>query len=196
MVYGVLGSPGSNNDININDRSPLWVDIADGTVPKCNYKIFDQEEDQLYFLADNIYAQFPIFMQSCGDSTDEKVHYFSKRLEAVRKDVERAFGILQARFGFLRKPCLLWYVEDIESAVLCCIALHNMIIEEEFEYPESTCNSLRGSEFLPVVESTPRLECSNFVELYLSNVHKAQSLNKFKTMRLNLRTCLLLSTCT
>ena len=41
-------------------------------------------------------------MKSCGDSNDPSIHYYCKRLEAVRKDIERAFGILQARFAFLK----------------------------------------------------------------------------------------------
>ena len=148
----------------------------------------DEEDDQLYFLADNIYPEFPIFMQSYGESSDEKIHHYSKRLEGVRKDVERTFGVLQARFAFLTKPCLLWYVEDITNAVMCCLTLHNMIVEEEFEYSDRVNVSLRSSEYLPKLRDINR-NFNDFnvdrlyIDNYLVNIRQAQSYNKFLTMR-------------
>ncbi|GJU00256.1 putative nuclease HARBI1 [Tanacetum coccineum] len=53
--------------------------------------------------------------------------------EAVRKDVERAFGVLQARFAFLRHPCLIWDYEQMGQIMIACIIMHNMIVEDERE---------------------------------------------------------------
>jgi hypothetical protein len=38
---------------------------------------------------------------------------FSQRQESVRKDVEKAFGFLQARFDIVRRPARLWKQADI-----------------------------------------------------------------------------------
>tara|TARA_R110002050_G_scaffold50146_1_gene116017 strand:- start:173 stop:691 length:519 start_codon:yes stop_codon:yes gene_type:complete len=146
-------------------------------------------EDNIYFAADNIYPEFPIFMQSCGESIDPKVYHYSKRLEAVRKDIERAFGILQARFAFLTKPCLLWYVEDIASAVECCIILHNMIVEEEsdslsFDDDDSNIDLYIPTSF-PSQPSHSRTT-PDILDLYIQNTRELQSYHKFKTFRTHL----------
>jgi Plant transposon protein len=54
---------------------------------------------------------------------------FAAHQEAVRKDVECAFGVLVARFHILKRPCLLPNREDIASVMLCCVILHNMIVD-------------------------------------------------------------------
>jgi len=53
--------------------------------------------------------------------------------EAVRKDVERAFGVLQVRFGIVRGPARSWNEKDLHAIMKACIILHNMIIEDERE---------------------------------------------------------------
>lgn len=49
--------------------------------------------------------------------------------EAIRKDVERAFGVLVARFHILAHPSRLWYRRDIENFMKACIIMHNMVVE-------------------------------------------------------------------
>ena len=51
--------------------------------------------------------------------------------EGVRKDVERAFGVLQARFEIIKRPSRYWDQQDMSSIMTCCIILHNMIIDDE-----------------------------------------------------------------
>ena len=52
-------------------------------------------------------------------------------MEAVRKDVERAFGVLQARFAIIKNPALFWDKVKIGKIMRACIILHNMIVENE-----------------------------------------------------------------
>ena len=49
----------------------------------------------------------------------------------MRKDVERAFGVLQARFAVVRGPTKLWKSEDIANVMKACTILHNMIVQDE-----------------------------------------------------------------
>jgi hypothetical protein len=49
----------------------------------------------------------------------------------VRKDVERAFGVLQARFAIVKGSTRLWKKKDIERVMQTCVILHNMIVENE-----------------------------------------------------------------
>ncbi|GAB2222718.1 hypothetical protein Droror1_Dr00016842 [Drosera rotundifolia] len=50
--------------------------------------------------------------------------------EICRKDVEKAFGVLQARFAIVRRPTRLWYSEDLVYVMKTCIILHKMIVED------------------------------------------------------------------
>ena len=56
---------------------------------------------------------------------------FAKTQEAVRKDVERVFGVLQARFAVVKSPSNLWDKNKIANIMRACIILHNMIVEDE-----------------------------------------------------------------
>ncbi|XP_061993701.1 flowering time control protein FY-like [Rosa rugosa] len=53
--------------------------------------------------------------------------------EAYRKDVERAFGILQARWAIIRGPARGWSKENLQYIMMTCIILHNMIVEDEHD---------------------------------------------------------------
>uniref|UniRef100_A0A0D3E3B8 Uncharacterized protein n=1 Tax=Brassica oleracea var. oleracea TaxID=109376 RepID=A0A0D3E3B8_BRAOL len=61
----------------------------------------------------------------------EKNSLFAKTQEAVRKDVERAFGVLRARFAVVKNPSKLWDKDKIANIMRACIILHNMIVEDE-----------------------------------------------------------------
>ncbi|CAL9243514.1 unnamed protein product, partial [Arabidopsis halleri] len=48
------------------------------------------------------------FIQSISLPQTEKASLFATHQEACRKDVERAFGVLQARFAIVKNPALSW----------------------------------------------------------------------------------------
>ena len=51
--------------------------------------------------------------------------------ESCRKDVERAFGVLQAHFAIIGGPSGFWRKKVLHDIITTCIILHNMIIEDE-----------------------------------------------------------------
>ena len=53
------------------------------------------------------------------------------RQEACRKDVVRAFGVLQTRFAIIAGPTRFWCKEVLHDIMSACIIMHNMIIEDE-----------------------------------------------------------------
>nr|XP_011468598.1 PREDICTED: uncharacterized protein LOC101290794 [Fragaria vesca subsp. vesca] len=61
----------------------------------------------------------------------ERSKNFSKAQEGCRKDVERAFGVLQARFAIVRGPARFWDRETLQKIMKTCVIMHNMIIEDE-----------------------------------------------------------------
>ena len=128
-----FGMPGANNDLNILDRSPFFHDLSAGRTPKVQFAINNQQHNLGYYLVDGIYPNWHIFVKTISEPQGPKRSYFSMRQEAQRKDVERAFGVLQARWRILALPCKLWSVGAMNSVIIACIILHNMIIEDEWE---------------------------------------------------------------
>ncbi|KAK2457232.1 hypothetical protein QL285_004528 [Trifolium repens] len=61
----------------------------------------------------------------------EKRKLFAQSQESARKDVERAFGVLQSRFAIIRGPARAWHMETLKHTIYACIILHNMIVEDE-----------------------------------------------------------------
>lgn len=55
---------------------------------------------------------------------------FSAQQEAVRKDVERTFGVLIKSFQILAQPCRLWDKDEAMNLMRTCLILHNMNREE------------------------------------------------------------------
>ena len=53
------------------------------------------------------------------------------RQEACRKDVERAFGVLQSRFAIVAGPARFLNKSVLHDIMTTCIIMHNMIVEDE-----------------------------------------------------------------
>ncbi|XP_028945290.1 uncharacterized protein [Malus domestica] len=95
--HAFFGSPGSNNDINVLWSSPLFDEVVNGWAPEFRYKVNGNRYELGYYLTDGIYPSWSIFVKSFSHPDSAKKKLFSQRQESYRKDVERAFGILQAR---------------------------------------------------------------------------------------------------
>ena len=48
-----------------------------------------------YYLVDGIYPEWKIFVKTISHPVSRKDQHFASKQEAQRKDVERAFGVLQ-----------------------------------------------------------------------------------------------------
>ena len=84
-----------------------------------------------YYLTDGIYPKWSTFIQSIRIPQGPQAVLFAQHQEAARKDVERAFGVLQARFGIVKNPARSWDKVKIGKIMRACIILHNMIVENE-----------------------------------------------------------------
>ncbi|GJT08769.1 ALP1-like protein [Tanacetum coccineum] len=86
---------GANNDINVLDNSSLFDDLLDDKAHVAPFMVNGVGFEKGYYLADGIYPQWATFVKSFTVANDAKHSYFKKRQESARKDVERAFGVLQ-----------------------------------------------------------------------------------------------------
>ena len=61
-----------------------------------------------YYLTDGIYPKYATFVQAINPPITPKEKLFMQRHEATRKDVERAFGVLQSKWGITQGPARFW----------------------------------------------------------------------------------------
>jgi hypothetical protein len=110
--------------------------LSEEIPPKVKYTINGKTRDLPYWLADGIYPAFAIFVKTIKGAVGAKLKHFSCCQEAVRKDIERAFGILMQRFHFLSSSCRMWNKEDAMEVLLACVNLHNMCVEHRRDHYE------------------------------------------------------------
>jgi len=84
--------------------------------------------------------------------------------EAMQKDVERAFGVLQARFAIVAHPARGWSTRRLNVIMKACIILHNMIVEDERDTEEDLDYEQVSSAVQPSRSSS--CEFSSFVRNY------------------------------
>ncbi|KAI7944969.1 hypothetical protein MJO28_010664 [Puccinia striiformis f. sp. tritici] len=128
--HSFFGSPGALNDINILHRSHLFDRLLAGAEDHICYTINGREYNTGYYLADGIYPPWSTLVRSIKHPQDPASKHFAKLQELVQKDIERTFGVLQARWHILTTGCRLWEKEDVKRIMTCCIILHNMIVED------------------------------------------------------------------
>ncbi|XP_019190221.1 PREDICTED: putative nuclease HARBI1 [Ipomoea nil] len=126
-----FGLPGSNSDINVLEASHLFANIANGTAPPAHYVIQGKVYDTGYYLADGIYPKWSTLVQTIHQPLGPKKKLFAMMQEACRKDVERAFGVLQSRFAIVKGPVRFWDKHVLHDIMTSCIIMHNMIMEDE-----------------------------------------------------------------
>ncbi|XP_057808831.1 uncharacterized protein LOC131023302 [Salvia miltiorrhiza] len=132
--HAFFGTPGSNNDINVLNNSTLFNDRLQGIGVPVTYQVNNAYYTSGYYLTDGIYPNWPVFVKSPTHHTDPKGKRFKVMQEAARKDIERAFGVLQACWAIVKGPSRIWSKEAMSDIMFTCIILHNMIIEDEGEH--------------------------------------------------------------
>ncbi|XP_050259307.1 uncharacterized protein LOC126704365 [Quercus robur] len=115
------------------ERSHVFNELAEGRAPAVHYSINGHDYTMRYYLADGIYPKWATFVKTIPAPQGQKYKLFAAAQEACRKDVERAFGVLQARFAIVRGPARFFHLETLQKIMKACIILHNMIAESEQE---------------------------------------------------------------
>lgn len=132
-----FGSGGSFNDLNVLDSSNLLKMILDGVLEELErdsgavpYEISGQVFHQLFILVDGIYPRYSRFVRGFKDPLTPEDRVYSSWQEGARKDIERAFGVLQARFQWVSRPTHLMDMEGITRRMKTCLILHNMGVSD------------------------------------------------------------------
>ncbi|KAI8530496.1 hypothetical protein RHMOL_Rhmol11G0063600 [Rhododendron molle] len=159
---------GTNNDLNVLDNSHLFDHIVSGKALACNFIVNGHTYTMDYYLSDGIYPKWATLIQTISQPVIAKHKHFAQLQEAVRKDVEWAFGVLQARFAIVKGSVRLWDREECGLIMKTCIILHNMIVENE-EDPE---------EWAPPEDEA----CESVVYNRDANLLRSNRINRIKSM--------------
>ena len=61
--HAFFGMPGSCNDINVLNRSPLFTKLASGEMPEVEFQVNGKTYNMGYYLADGIYPKWSTFVK-------------------------------------------------------------------------------------------------------------------------------------
>ncbi|MBW0511371.1 hypothetical protein O181_051086 [Austropuccinia psidii MF-1] len=102
-------------------------------------------------------------------------NHFACLQESAQKDVERAFGVLQARFAIIKSPAQGGCQNQINNIMKACIILHNMISKDElgFELEEWYPGGLQAEHF-------PNNEALTHHVAHLRNIRSATAHQSLK----------------
>nr|GFC37230.1 hypothetical protein [Tanacetum cinerariifolium] len=95
--HAYFGVSGANNDHNVLYGSPLFDDVLSETAPEAPFVVNGRKYKKCYYLADGIYPTWSWFVKTFSIARDEKTLRFKRVQKNARKDIERAFGVLQGR---------------------------------------------------------------------------------------------------
>ncbi|CAL2279866.1 unnamed protein product [Prunus armeniaca] len=132
--HAFFGVAGSQNDLNVLGQSPVFDEVLRGHSPQVTYQINNTIYSGAYYLTDEIYPRWMTFVKTILNPQSEKERSFASFQEGYRKDVERCFGILQARWAIIRGAARMLDEEVLRSIMMTCIILHNMIVEDKYDY--------------------------------------------------------------
>ena len=134
--HAAYGFAGTLNDINILNLSPLLASFLDGSFHELESEVvpFDiagMAFNMTFLLVDGIYPKYSRFVKGITEPIGRREKKFTQWQEAARKDIERAFGVLQqAKFQVLARPIHTMNLERIGKKVACCLILHNMCVSD------------------------------------------------------------------
>ena len=136
--HASYGYAGTLNDLNILNMSPLMDRMLDGSLDEVEkeaavvpFKIGQHDAfNNVYILVDGIYPRYSRFVRAIKEPITAEERSFTKWQEAARKDIERAFGVMQNKFQWITRPIQLMKLPDISGRVTTCLILHNMSVAD------------------------------------------------------------------
>jgi hypothetical protein len=131
------------NDLNILNMSPLldrWAggsvkatEVEAGVVPfTIGESSTSSTFDKMYvLLVDGIYPKYSRFVRGFSSPVEREEDCLTRwQEESTRKDIERAFGVLQCKWKVLSFPIQAIDRKGISNMMATCVILHNMCVSD------------------------------------------------------------------
>ena len=135
--HASYGYTGNLNDRTILSLSPLMDRLLDGSFHQLEqeagvvpFRIGLQQFNHTWITTDGIYPRYVRFVKGIKQPISPQECKYTAWQEAVRKDIERAFGVLKGTWQFLERPILLLDLQHISNRVVTCLILHNILMSD------------------------------------------------------------------
>jgi hypothetical protein len=133
--HASYGYAGTLNDLNVLNLSPFLDALRSGKFAEIEtlvvpYEIGLEEFIFMFILVDGIYPKYSRFVKGMKEPITRQERIMTAWQESARKDIERAFGILQAKWQWIARPIHLHNLTDISNRVAACLILHNMLVSD------------------------------------------------------------------
>ena len=135
--HASFGYAGSLNDLNILNLSPFLESLIDGSFSKLEkdcrrlpYEVKGEMFDKLFVLVDGIYPPYSRFVKGIQMPLTNEEQRYTAWQEAKRKDIERAFGVLQSQFQVMSRPYMGFSLQKFSTIVSTCLIMHNMCVSD------------------------------------------------------------------
>jgi Plant transposon protein len=130
-----FGGVGTLNDKSILLMSHLFNALLNGQMEELEqavvpFRIGPDIFDKIFILVDGIYPDYSRFVKGLKVPVTRREKKFAQWQEACRKDIERAFGILQGKFQCMARPFHQLDLDRVSNRVACCLILHNMCVSD------------------------------------------------------------------
>nr|XP_043611729.1 uncharacterized protein LOC122583382 [Erigeron canadensis] len=146
------------------DKGHPTIMLEADRAPKVEFEVNGQQFIKGYYLSDGIYPERATLVKYFKCSMEPKSSKFKRYQEAARKDVERAFGVLQGRWQIVEQQARSYSVNKIKRIMLCCVILHNMIVEDNGRAITEFEEELIANTVLPTRTWSER--CSTQLRMY------------------------------
>jgi len=101
----------------------VFASVLEGQSSTVKYSVNKTQYNIGYYLSDNIYLEQSTLVKTIPISQGDKRKLFAQHQEGGRKDVERAFGVLQSRFAVICGPICNWLMDTIKHVLYACIII-------------------------------------------------------------------------
>jgi len=146
------------------ERSNVFANLAEGRTLPVNYSVNGHDYTMGYYLADGIYPSWATFVKTIHAPQGNKRKKFVVAQESTRKDVKRAFGVLQTRFA------IVW-PEILKDIMMPCIILHNMIVKDEWDLYIGV-DEFNYEQINDIPLEPPSHERTNEIVDFMQNLHR------------------------
>ncbi|XP_025675601.1 uncharacterized protein [Arachis hypogaea] len=122
---------GSNNDINVLDRSLAFDDILNDRVSEVNYTINGDNYTMGYYLANDIYPEWATFVKSFSKPQEGETQVICTIPRKAKKRCGASIRSIASTLCNYMWSSLLLEKKKLANIMRTCIILHNMIFEDK-----------------------------------------------------------------
>ncbi|XP_026459043.1 uncharacterized protein LOC113359665 [Papaver somniferum] len=147
-----------------------------------NFSINGNHYTHGYYLADGIYPKWSTLVQCYrqppADEMGRSYSYFNSKQMNLRKDVERAFGILKRKFAIICGSYRVLSAREMHKTMLTCIIMHNMVIQETLR--NNNWTNHQDEDLRPEIIPARGLPAKNYAQM-TSHIENITLYNRLKT---------------